>query len=185
MSSAALDNLTPLFAAGLLHDVPTVVLLGIVIGMLGIAFGVGQFLRRQPDTVVSPVLVAMFNQRIRAWWIMCVILVAAFLTGRVATITLFGLVSFWALREFITLTPTRLGDHRTLFWVFFVLTPLQYVLIGMGLDYYGLYSVLLPVYGFLFVAARIALAGRHESTALGRPRPRRSSRRQWHLLRPF
>ena len=48
-----------------------------------------------------------------------------------ATVVLFGLISFWALREFITLTPTRLGDHRTLFWVFFLFTPLQYVLVGM------------------------------------------------------
>ena len=46
---------------------------------------------------------------------------------------LFGLISFWALREFITLTPTRLADHRTLFWVFFLFTPLQYVLVGMDL----------------------------------------------------
>ena len=52
--------------------------------------------------------------------------------SRVATVVLFGLISFWALREFITLTPTRLGDHRALFWVFFLFTPLQYVLVGMG-----------------------------------------------------
>ena len=38
--------------------------------------------------------------------------------------------AFWALREFITLTPTRPGDHRTLFMVFFVITPLQFVLVG-------------------------------------------------------
>ncbi len=72
---------------------------------------------------------------------------------------LFGLISFWALREFITLTPTRLGDHRTLFWVFFLFTPLQYVLVGMGTRQYGLFSVLIPVYAFLFIPARVALAG--------------------------
>jgi phosphatidate cytidylyltransferase len=72
-------------------------------------------------------------------------------------VVLFGLISFWALREFITLTPTRLGDHRTLFWVFFGFTPLQYVLVGM--NRYGLYNILIPVYAFLFIPARIALAG--------------------------
>ena len=76
-----------------------------------------------------------------------------------ATVVLFGLISFWALREFITLTPTRLGDHRTLFWVFFLFTPLQYVLVGLGMEYYGLFSVLIPVYAFLFIPARVALAG--------------------------
>ncbi len=70
---------------------------------------------------------------------------------------LFGLISFWALREFITLTPTRLGDHRTLFWVFFLFTPLQYMLVGM--DEYDLYSILIPVYAFLFIPARVALSG--------------------------
>ena len=66
-------------------------------------------------------------------------------------------MSFWALREFITLTPTRLGDHRALFWVFFFFTPLQYVLVGY--DNYELYSILIPVYAFLFIPARMALAG--------------------------
>ena len=70
---------------------------------------------------------------------------------------LFGLVAFWALREFITLTPTRLSDHRTLFWVFVVITPLQFVLVW--LDQYDLYSILIPVYGLLFVTARVAFSG--------------------------
>ena len=85
-------------------------------------------------------VVETFHLRIRAWWLMCTVLAAAFLLGpasRVATVVLFGLISFWALREFITLTPTRPGDHRTLFWVFFLFTPLQYVLVGMGVQYYG------------------------------------------------
>ena len=67
------------------------------------------------------------------------------------------------------LTPTRPGDHRTLFWVFFLITPLQFWLVGMGYNtladptradyYYGLYSILIPVYAFLLIPARIALAG--------------------------
>jgi phosphatidate cytidylyltransferase len=77
--------------------------------------------------------------------------------GPWATVLLFWMISFWALREFITLTPTRPGDHRTLFWVFFLLTPLQFFLVGMG--WYGLYSILIPVYAFLFIPAQIALAG--------------------------
>ena len=83
---------------------------------------------------------------------------AAFLLGHVATVVLFGLISFWALREFITLTPTRPGDHRTLFWVFFLFTPLQFVLVGTG--YYGLYSIVIPVYAFLFIPAAHRLGRR-------------------------
>ena len=68
----------------------------------------------------------------RAWWIICSLLAAAFFQPDAdgGAVRLHEL--FWALREFITLTPTRLGDHRALFWVFFFFTPLQFVLVGMA-----------------------------------------------------
>ncbi|HEX3727706.1 MAG TPA: phosphatidate cytidylyltransferase [Pirellulales bacterium] len=143
-------------------DARTLSLVGGVLALLAGATTIGQRLKRQPDIGMNPALVESFNLRIRAWWLMCTVLAAAFFLGpasRVATVVLFGLISFWALREFITLTPTRLGDHRTLFWVFFLFTPLQYVLVGLGVEYYGLFSVLIPVYAFLFIPARVALAG--------------------------
>jgi len=141
-------------------DLPTMILIGSVIVLLGIATAIGRYLRRMPETTIDPGMVEMFNARIRAWWLMCVILGAAFLFfNPVPTIILFGLVSFWALREFITLTPTRMGDHRALFWVFFFFTPLQYLLVGWGEQYYGIYSILIPVYAFLFIPARVAISG--------------------------
>jgi phosphatidate cytidylyltransferase len=141
-------------------DFRTLFLVGGVLLVLATATTVGQFLKRQKEIGINPALVQQFNSRIRAWWLMCSVLAAAFLLGpasRVTTVIIFGLVSFWALREFITLTPTRLGDHRALFWVFFLFTPLQYYLISAGL--YDVYTVLIPVYGFLFIPARVALAG--------------------------
>lgn len=140
-------------------DYRTLGLVGGVLAMLAAATTIGQRLKYAADIGLNPALVESFNLRIRAWWLMCTVLAAAFLLGTIATVVLFGLISFWALREFVTLTPTRLGDHRTLFWVFFLFTPLQYVLVGMGAEYYGLFSVLIPVYGFLFIPARVALAG--------------------------
>lgn len=143
-------------------DAPTLWLVGGVLGILFASYVIGQFLRRQPETSVNPALVHMFNLRIRAWWLMCAILVAGLILGRIGTVVLFGLVSFWALREFITMTPTRRGDHRALFWVFFAFTPAQYLLVGFGQEYYELYSVLIPVYASLFIPARIAMAGDHK-----------------------
>ena len=141
-------------------DPRTLILVGGILFVLATATTVGQFLKRQKDLGINPALVQQFNSRIRAWWLMCSVLAATFLLGsasRPATVIVFGLLSFWALREFVTLTPTRLGDHRALFWVFFLFTPLQYYLISTA--HYGLYTVLIPVYGFLFIPARIALAG--------------------------
>ena len=67
------------------------------------------------------------------------------------------MISFLALREFVTLAPTRPGDHRALFWSFFVVTPVQYYLVW--LEWYGLFSILIPVYVSIFLAIRTALAG--------------------------
>lgn len=144
-------------AAGSFTDGVTFWLIaGVVMALSAAAIG-GLVLRRQTELGINPAAVEQFNLRIQAWWVLFFALAASFLFTRVATIVLFGLISFWALREFITLTPTRPADHRTLFWVFILFTPLQYVLVG--LDAYRLFGVLIPVFAFLFIPARIALAG--------------------------
>jgi len=140
-----------------MNDIRTIALIAGVLGLLALATAIGQFLERHPDRGLDPAAVNTFNLRLRGWWIMCTVLAAAFWLGTTATVVLFGLVSFWALREFITLTPTRKGDHRALFWVFFLFTPLHYVLVG--LNRYDVFSVFLPVYATLFVLARVAFAG--------------------------
>lgn len=140
----------------------TCLLLGVVLGLLMIANVVVLILKRQPEGNMNAAMLLRFELRVRAWWMMCVILIAGFLLRYVGTVVLFWAVSFWALREFVTMTPTRRGDHRALFWVFFVFTPLQYVLVGMGHEFYGLYSIMIPVYGSLFIPARIAMSGDHK-----------------------
>ncbi len=128
----------------------------VVVALLTIATVVGQVVKRQPHLGLNAAAINTFNRRVRAWWVICALLAIAFVSPML-TVALFGAMSFWALREFITLTPTRLGDHRALFWVFFFFTPLQYVLVAY--NNYGLYSILIPVYAFLFIPARIAMAG--------------------------
>ena len=131
-------------------------LAAVVVALLGTATGVGQIVQRQPHLGLNAAAISTFNRRVRAWWIICALLAIAFVSPGL-TVALFGFMSFWALREFITLTPTRLGDHRALFWVFAFFTPLQYVLIAYG--NYELYSIFIPVYAFLFIPARVAMSG--------------------------
>ena len=138
-------------------DGKTLGLVGVVLVLLGTATIVVQVLRRRSDGGINPAILETFRLRVHAWWLFCTVLAAAFLLHGVATVVLFGLISFWALREFITLTPTRPSDHRALFWVFFLCTPLQFILVGMGS--YSLFSILIPVYAFLLIPARIALEG--------------------------
>ncbi|RPJ47588.1 MAG: phosphatidate cytidylyltransferase [Betaproteobacteria bacterium] len=94
-------------------------------------------------------LIDNLNLRIQAWWMMTVTIGVALLAGRTGVIVLFAFVSFTALREFLTIAPTRRGDHQALVMAFFVVLPFQYFLIG--LDWYGMYAVFIPVYAFLFL----------------------------------
>lgn len=135
-----------------------ILILGVIV-VLGVATLVGRILRGQVDGGMDPAIVSKFNRRVNSWWIMAGALAAAYLFGYFATVFLFGLISFWALREFITMTPTRRGDHRTLFWTFFLFTPLQYFLVGVGREFYGFYTIMIPVYASLFIPARIAISG--------------------------
>jgi len=131
-------------------------LMGTVLGLLAAATFAGQWLRRQTSWGLDQRTVKAFNSRVQAWWFFSVVLALAFFNPNL-TVILFGCLSFWALREFLTLTPTRAGDHRALFWVFFLFTPLQFVLVAY--NYYAFYSILIPVYAFLFIAARVAITG--------------------------
>lgn len=140
-------------------DTSTLWLLGLALLFLAVTYVILLVLRRQSDATVNPAVIDMLSHRIRAWWLMCAILVASFTLGYTTSMVLFFLVSFWALREFITMTPTRRGDHRALFWVFFFFTPLQYFLVGT--DRYPMWALVIPVFGSLFVPARIAFSGDH------------------------
>ena len=102
-------------------------------------------------------VVAHFNERVRSWWWMAGIFVIATLIGGDGSIVLFGLLSFFALREYITATQTRFADHHTLFWCFFIITPLQYLLVALGKPV--LFTVAIPVYAFLLVPLRSVIGG--------------------------
>ncbi len=134
-------------------------LMGTVLGLLTAATLAGQWLRRQTSWGLDQKTIQAFNSRLQAWWFFSIVLGLAFFQP-ILTVVLFGCLSFWALREFLTLTPTRAGDHRALFWVFFFFTPMQFVLVAF--NYYRLYSILIPVYAFLFIAARVAVSGDYQ-----------------------
>lgn len=83
---------------------------------------------------------------LRALWVGTVLFWIAWATGAFISTLLFAVVSFLALREFITLTHTRRGDHRALLAAFFFVLPVQYYLAGGR--FFDLFSVFIPVYAF-------------------------------------
>ncbi len=145
-----------------------------VLGILLLASGVGSLLSRTVHSDGGRKTVQNLNARIRAWWMMVLIFGLALATGGLGTILLFAFTSFLALREFITLTPTRRGDHRALFWIFFIFTPLQYWLLWK--DWYGLFIIFIPVYAFLFIPVRSVVSGDCEHFL------ERAAKIQWALM---
>lgn len=156
---AFITQLIEYFPSTLL-DAAAWILIAVTLGVLAMLMLAGQYLKRQPESKFDPAIVGKFNQRLFFWFMIIVLLAISLLLGPVPTIVLFGLLSFWALREFITMTPTRRGDHRTLFWVFLGFTPLQYVLVAY--NQYDLFTVVIPVYASLFIPGRIAFTGDRE-----------------------
>jgi phosphatidate cytidylyltransferase len=145
-----------------------------IVGVL-LAASLAAFILRacRPGERNTPVI-ANLNSRIRAWWVMILVLAAAFWAGNRAVIALFAFVSFQALREYISVTYTRRGDYRALLWCFFFFLPLQYGLIDFA--WYGLFSILIPVYAFLLLPI---------SSTLGRDSTRfleRAAKMQWGLM---
>lgn len=94
--------------------------------------------------------------RIRTWWVIVVLFSLALISPRWLALTFFALVSVLALKEFLTLVPARDADRMPVLWMFIAI-PINYGLIGI--DWYGLFIIFIPVYAFLFLPARMVLVG--------------------------
>ena len=93
---------------------------------------------------------------LRTSWFMVVVFWIGWALGEKVATFLFAVLSFFALREFITLSPTRRGDHRSLILAFFVVLPIQFWLVATAK--FDLFTVFIPVYVFLAIPVASALA---------------------------
>lgn len=114
------------------------------------------------------------NARINAWWVMVALVGGAMLFGHWGVLLLFFGISFLALREFITLLPTRGGDYWAMVAAFYLVLPIQYVLIGI--EWYGLFAIFIPVYAFLLLPILAATGGDTERFL------ERAAKVQWGLM---
>lgn len=133
------------------------VVFGGLLGALLLASGVSAALLRRATAGAPTATLVNLSARVKAWWIMVAVLAAALLLGDLALVLLFAFVSFAALREFVTLLPARRGDHWALLGSFLVVLPLQYYWVST--DWYGLYSIFIPVYVFLALPLVVAVRG--------------------------
>lgn len=154
-------------------DRDTLTLFAGIGALLALASLIGFVLKWRSRGAASPVIDNL-NARINAWWVMVAVLGGAFWLGQGAVIGLFAAISFFALREFITLTPTRASDYPALAAAFYLVLPAQYLLIAH--DWYGLFSIFIPVYVFLLLPILASLGG--DTTAF----LERTAKVQWGMM---
>ncbi len=94
--------------------------------------------------------------RIRTWWIMVGLFTLALAISGRALLVLFAFVSYLALKEYLSLIPTRRVDRSVFFWAYLTI-PIQYLWIGMR--WYGMFIIFVPVYAFLLLPMRMVLIG--------------------------
>lgn len=94
--------------------------------------------------------------RIRSWWLMAAVFAVAMLLSRALSLVFFALVSFLALKEYLSLIPTRRADRGVLLWAYLAI-PVQYFWIVDA--WYGMFIIWIPVYVFLFLPLRMVLIG--------------------------
>ena len=123
--------------------------------LLIVASTIGWLLKRRmksPNSVIDNL-----NKRINAWWVMVAIFAIAIFLGKFAVIILFFIASGIALREFLTLTPITRYDYCPLLFAYFIVLPLQYILVAVS--WYELFCIFIPIYSFLFLAILAAITG--------------------------
>lgn len=138
----SIGNLSPLLQMGL-----------VVLGVLVVASTtVAALQRARPGKGFSEL-----SARIRAWWIMAAVFFAAIVVSNRVSLVFFALISFWAMKEYVTLLKTRPADHHALVLTFLAV-PIQYFWIGLNPPWYGMFIIFIPVYMLLALPVRMVLS---------------------------
>jgi phosphatidate cytidylyltransferase len=147
-----LRNLSPGYQVGLLF----IVLFGFLLACTVTVFTLSLRERETAQGQARFAELKRFGGLLQASWLIAGVFWIGWVSGeRVATV-LFALVAFFALREFVTLSPTRRGDHRSLVLAFFIVLPIQFWLVATA--HFDLFTVFIPVYVFLLIPVVSALA---------------------------
>lgn len=146
----------------------------ILLGLLLLASAAAFLYSLRERSLRDEALHQRFKRDLRAVWLSATIFWLAWVSGALGATLLFGVVSFLALREYITLMHTKRSDHRSLILAFFIILPLQFYLVGTR--HFDLFSVFIPVYTFLAIPVVSALAGDPERFL------ERNAKIQWGIM---
>ena len=133
----------------------TLIVLVLLIILLGVATLAAAYVSRGKPNAGETEL----ELRVRSWWVIVALVVGALLIGRTMALSLFAFISFLALKEYLSIIPTRRADRAVLFLAY-VTIPLQFWLIAT--EQYGIFIVLVPVWMFLLLPSAMTVLGQTE-----------------------
>lgn len=140
MSLSAFTELSPVWRMG-----------AILLGVLVLASAITVILRiAQPHRNFSEL-----SARVASWWAMAAVFFGAVAVSDRLALVLLAFLSFWAMKEYVTLLKTRPADHSGLVLTFLAV-PIQYYWIWIG--WYGMFVIFIPVYVFLILPVRLVLS---------------------------
>lgn len=106
---------------------------------------------------IQPGKWADLGPRVTSWWIIVLLFGGALIAGWKVFTLIFAITSFLALKEFLTLAPTRRED-RSVVLLAYVAVILNYW--AIWIDVYPFFLVITPVYVFLATAFLMSWIGR-------------------------
>ena len=96
------------------------------------------------------------HERIRTWWVIVGFFSAALFFSPTTAVCFFAFVSFLALKEFLSMTPTRRSDRRVLFYAYLSIIAQYYF---AATSWYGMFIVFIPVMMFVWLPTRMLMIG--------------------------
>lgn len=133
-------------------SIPVQLIIGGIYGLLLIASIVNFVLIKTSN---KPIMQEVWL-KVKTWWVMATLFLFAIFINRAISLVFFAFLSFMALKEYLTLIPTRKVDRSILFWVYLAI-PLQYLWVHM--HWYGMFIIFIPVYLLLFLPTCMVITG--------------------------
>lgn len=99
------------------------------------------------------------NLRIKSFWIITPLLTFAVIGNKISAFILVGLISYLALKEFISMVPTRRADRRVLLWAYLAI-PVQLYFIYT--NWLAMFYLFIPLYMFFLIPLRMIMIGETE-----------------------
>ena len=102
---------------------------------------------------------ANFKLRLKSFWLIVILFTVTFAVNKGFAFFFLALICYLALKEFISLIPTRRADRRVLLWAYLAI-PIQFYLIYI--HWIVTFYLFVPLYMFLLVPMRMVWIGDNE-----------------------